>query len=146
MRRFCTWIQSCSGEWMPAITAERPREIEPCAEAAELAAHVIANQILNMELQAEYLNRGKQFKRIRGSSATAHKRFYTSERKTGTQFRNEYFDELKSAIEQIEARLPKPEPKEKTYEDVIKSWGGRFVGESEVMPRQKNNKTVLSGE
>ena len=114
--------------------APRPKA-EPVPEP-EIPPHVMANLELNYELECELNNRGREYRnsRPRGNSTIAHKRFHGHYFKSKEQVRSEYFEELHEAIKGIEAREPKPVEREKTYEDVIRSWGGRFSGESQVEP------------
>ena len=119
--------------------------IEPGpAEAAavpepEIQPHVMANLELNYELECELNNRGREYRNShpRGNSTIARKRFHGHYFKSKEQVRDEYFEELHAAIKGIESREPKPVAPEKTYEDVIRSWGGRFSGESQVEPGRR---------
>lgn len=143
MRRFCTWIKTDDG-YVPGVTTEPPKRIEPCAKAEPLPPHVRANILLAHELDAERLNKNHN---PRGQSRTAFKRFYSSEYQTRQQARDEYFDVLKKAEREIESRLPQPKATKKDQqEEIIESFGGTFCGQSEVMPHQVNRRTVLVGE
>ena len=108
-----------------------------------LPPHVLANYMLSYELECEYINRPKQFRCVRGNSTIAFMRFHQTLFKDREQVRREYFAELHEAVAEIEALLPQPPAAPKTYEDVIRKFGGRFTGESMVLPRQRSKRTVL---
>ena len=115
---------------------------------------MIANVKLNAELEYEYEWRGKterlKYRRDKGNSTVAFKRFYGSEiidGKTAADNRREYFEEMAEAIEAIEAHAPEPRPKPaETYEDVMEQWGATWDGQSLVLPHQAYRRTKLVGE
>jgi hypothetical protein len=115
--------------------APRPnleREPEP-----EIPPHVMANFLLSMELEAAYFNEPRKFRRARGNSPIARKKFFDYFNKPAAQIRREYFEELKEAVDVIESMPPPKQPTENQF-----PWW-RDVGCSIVSPRQKNKRTVL---
>lgn len=107
------------------------------SELETIPVHVLENYLLNHELEAEYLNRPNRFRRERGNSTISKKRFHASLRRDRETVRRDYFQELSEAIAGIEALEQKPAIREKTYEDVILGFGGRFCGESQVKPGRR---------
>ena len=152
MRHFCKIIRLPSGDNGIEIVDTPPKCLEPLplpeVDFDSLPPHVRANMELNYELTCEFNNRGREYRNShpQGNSFIARKRFYETLSKDREQVRREYFAELRDAVAGIEARLPEAVPVgEPTYEDVIRSFGGRFTGVSQVM-RQRNKRTVLVGE
>ena len=61
------------------------------SELETIPVHILANYMLSRELEAEYLNRGKEFKKPRVSSTTARNQFKSPES------RERYFNRLAEA-------------------------------------------------
>lgn len=119
--------------------APRPK-VEPVPEP-EIPAHVMANYLLNHELEAAYLNDPRKFQRAQGNSSIAFKKFHSTDFKDRETLRREYFAELSSAVSGIEARLPKSQANAKNKFPWM-----RDVGCSIVSPRSKNRRTILVDE
>jgi hypothetical protein len=121
-----------------SFTTAAPRPKVEQVPEPEIPAHIMENYLLNYELEAAYFNGFQRFaRRYRGSSTAARKKFHSTDFKEREQIRREYFDELRAAVADIEAREPKPTEHEKNYEDAIFKFGGRFTGESQVVPGRK---------
>ena len=76
------------------------------AEIPDPPTHVMANYLLNHELEAAYLNEPRKFRLARGNSTIAFKKFHSTDFKVRETLRREYFEELAQAVEDIESRLP----------------------------------------
>ena len=150
MRRFCKIIRLPDGSNGIELVESLPPRSETSPSPTDLPMHVLSNYELNHEIEAEYLNRPREFRRNRGNSTTAFKKFYATRyhdrEKSSNEIRKEFFDELEAAVEAIESLEPHTSPREETYEDDIIKFGGRFTGCSEVMPHQRMKRTVLIGE
>ena len=89
--------------------------------------HVVANYKLNHELECERRTELNRFQRKRANSSTAFKRL------RGPGERAEFFADLSEANAALESLIQPATTREQTYEDVIRSWGGRMAGESQLV-------------
>ena len=95
--RFIRQIVLANGEFDYEIS-DRPFARPVPVATPEPEPHVLENHFLANELNAEYFNRPKQFRRARGNSTIARKRFYDSIFKSRETAKREYFEELTEAI------------------------------------------------
>ena len=142
--RFIRQIVLANGEFDYEIS-DRPFARPVPVATPEPEPHVMANYCLSNELEAEYLNEPRKYRAGRPSSFIAKKRFHDRFNLTKEQQKREFFEELNAAIAGLEKPVASPVP-QKTYEQIIREFGGRFVGCSEVMPLQRQRKTMLVGE
>lgn len=145
MRLLCKIVKRDDGSNGIELVESLPAKpiVEP---SPELTGAQLENFKLNHELEAEYRNHPRRFRKSLGNSMAAHKKFSPTIYKSSQQVRTEYWQELKEACAKSDSVTANPVEREETSEDVIKKFGGSFVGCSEVMPHQVNKRTVLFGE
>jgi hypothetical protein len=91
--------------------------------------HVLANFKLSRTLECEFINR-KRRGGDRGVSSTAHHHFKDA------QARREFFAQLEESSRALEKFDVPPESRPITAEDVIRSFGGRMLGQSQNTGRR----------
>lgn len=104
----------------------------------EIPDHVWRNLGLKNEIEAEYLNRPKQFKRVRAFGHAASMRFGPGAAKV-------YWAEHAAALEYLDRLAPSKPPARNDYEDALVAAGFEFTGQSIVEPHQYCGRTVLHG-
>jgi hypothetical protein len=96
-------------------------------DTPEMPPHVLANYRLALELEAAFLRPQRSPRYWRAHSSVARRHFNSPESREA--FWGEYYAAMKEP-----SQTPSP-ARELTYDDVIASWGGGPLGQSQISGR-----------